>query len=256
MGRTDVNASLSWASSFARSCAAKFPGYIDRDDLASAGVLAYIQAADRYKSRLGASFRGYCATRIRGAVLDEMRRWTWAPRSVLQNRRRIRDAKRTLGVKLQREPTRQEVADEMGVELLELETIEMQSQHRQIISLNDTASCDHSEEHIALAERIPDANAAAPCADILHADDRRQMINSIRTLPKTQATIIVLHYLKNVPLREIAAVIHVTPSRVSQLHHQALEHMRQVCLGEGEAKPPASSPRLARSLPEFPPILR
>jgi len=92
MAKTELQESLSWASSFARNCAAKFPEHVDREDLASAGIVAYLQAASRYKSRLGASFRGYCATRIRGAVLDEMRRWTWAPRSVLHNRRRIREA--------------------------------------------------------------------------------------------------------------------------------------------------------------------
>lgn len=70
---------LPWAKGFARSCASKLPSHLDRDDLQSAGVLGYLRAAARYDVSKGASFRGFCAVRIRGAVLDELRRWDWAP---------------------------------------------------------------------------------------------------------------------------------------------------------------------------------
>ena len=80
---------LPWAQRFARSCAARLPSYLDRDDLQSAGVLGFLRAAARYDRAKGASFRGFCAVRIRGAVLDELRRWDWAPRSVHKNHRRI-----------------------------------------------------------------------------------------------------------------------------------------------------------------------
>ncbi len=80
---------LPWARNFARACAAKLPSHLDRDDLQSAGVLGYLRAAARYDISKGASFRGFCAVRIRGAVLDELRRWDWAPRSVHKNSRRI-----------------------------------------------------------------------------------------------------------------------------------------------------------------------
>ena len=80
---------LPWARRFARTCASKLPNHLDHDDLQSAGVLGYLRAASRYDAKRGASFRGYCAVRIRGAVLDELRRWDWAPRSVHKNHRRI-----------------------------------------------------------------------------------------------------------------------------------------------------------------------
>jgi RNA polymerase sigma factor for flagellar operon FliA len=80
---------LPWAQRFALSCAARLPSYLDRDDLQSAGVLGFLRAAARYDGAKGASFRGFCAVRIRGAVLDELRRWDWAPRSVHRNYRRI-----------------------------------------------------------------------------------------------------------------------------------------------------------------------
>ena len=73
---------LPWARHFAWSCATKLPSPIYHDDLQSAGILGYLRAAQRYDVTRGASFRGYCAMRIRGAILDELRRWEWAPRSV------------------------------------------------------------------------------------------------------------------------------------------------------------------------------
>src|SRR5271156_1614807 len=80
---------LPWARRFASACAAKLPSHLDRDDLQSAGVLGYLRAASRYDVAKGASFRGFCAVRIRGAVLDELRRWDWAPRSVHKSQRHI-----------------------------------------------------------------------------------------------------------------------------------------------------------------------
>jgi RNA polymerase sigma factor for flagellar operon FliA len=226
--------SLSWASNFARSCAAKFPSYVDRDDLQGAGVLAYINAASRYKSGLGASFRGYCATRIRGAVLDELRRWTWAPRSVLHDQRRIHEAEWALSARLQREPTQAELAREMGIEVAELEHIETHCEYRQVLSLDDVTPCDGTDEQVTLAERIPDGNVAISDQVALRADDRRMLIASIRELPKREATVIVLHYLQNVPLCDIAKLLDVTPSRVSQMHHLALDRMRHSMQPRGE----------------------
>src|SRR5271155_2260413 len=80
---------LPWAKHFARACSARLPRHLDHEDLEAAGVLGYLRAASRYNVQRGASFRGYCAARIRGAVLDELRRWDWAPRSVHKNHRRI-----------------------------------------------------------------------------------------------------------------------------------------------------------------------
>src|ERR1700678_4508174 len=101
---------LPWARGFARACAAKLPSHLDRDDLQSAGVLGYLRAAARYDATRGASFRGFCALRIRGAVLDELRSWDWAPRSVHKNNRRITRVTSSLTTQLEREPTGAELA--------------------------------------------------------------------------------------------------------------------------------------------------
>jgi RNA polymerase sigma factor for flagellar operon FliA len=219
--------SLPWARHFARSCASKLPTHLDHDDLQSAGVLGYLRAASRYDAARGASFRGYCALRIRGAVLDELRRWDWAPRSVHKSHRRITRITSNLTEQLAREPTRVELASALGLEETELADYQTQAQPRQLVSLDEMTDHGHGEESLALTERLADPSAARPDAAVVSAEDRRTMLQCLACLPKTQSTVIVLHYLQNVPLREVAKILAVTPSRVSQLHHQALTRLKQ-----------------------------
>jgi RNA polymerase sigma factor for flagellar operon FliA len=218
---------LPWAQRFARSCASKLPHYLDRDDLQSAGVLGFLRAAGRYDGEKGASFRGFCAVRIRGAVLDELRRWDWAPRSVHKNHRRITRVTAVLIEKLEREPTPQELADALQMEMAELAAFLSMAQPRHVVSLDETADHHRGEEGLALAEWLADPSMPGPDARMLTAEGRRELMQCLRNLPKTQVTVITLHYLKEVPLRDIAAMLSVTPSRVSQLHHQALAKLRQ-----------------------------
>lgn len=218
---------LPWAQRFARSCTAKLPSYLDRDDLQSAGVLGFLRAASRYDGDKGASFRGFCAVRIRGAVLDELRRWDWAPRSVHKNYRRITRVTATLIEQLEREPTPKELADALEMEMAELAAFQTMAQPRHVVSLDETSDNLRGEEGLSLAERLADNGMPAPDAGVLDAEDKRHLMMGLRKLPKTQQAVIVLHYLKDVPLREIAAMLSVTPSRVSQLHHQALAKLRQ-----------------------------
>jgi len=218
---------LSWAKRFARTCALRLPAHLDRDDLESAGVLGFIRAAGRYDSDKGASFRGFCAVRIRGAVLDEVRRWDWAPRSVHRNHRRITRVTEALTEELEREPTPDELARALDMEMAELAAFQTLAQPRHVISLDEVPENHRGEDGLSLAERLADSAVPQPDAKMLNAESLQLLRQCLRKLPKTQVTVITLHYLKGVPLREIAEMLSVTPSRVSQLHHQALGRLRQ-----------------------------
>jgi RNA polymerase sigma factor for flagellar operon FliA len=218
---------LPWARHFARTCTSKLPSHLDHDDLQSAGVLGYLRAAARYDAARGASFRGYCALRIRGAVLDELRRWDWAPRSVHKSQRRITRITSNLTEKLEREPTRPELAAALGLEETDLAAYQTQAQPRQVVSFDEMTENSHGDESLSLTERLADPSAPRPDAAVLSAEDHRTMLQCLGCLPKTQSTVIVLHYLQNVPLRDVAEILAVTPSRVSQLHHQALARLKQ-----------------------------
>jgi len=217
---------LPWAQRFARSCTTNLPSHLDHDNLQGAGVLGYVRAAARYDISRGASFRGFCATRIRGAILDELRRWDWAPRSVHKNHRRISIVTRELTEQLEREPTQVELASALEMEPAELDFYQTQSQPRQVVSLDEMGEKNQGEDSISLVERLADPNATVPDTAILTLENRRVMLRCLKDLPNTQGTVIVLHYFQNIPLRDVAAVLSVTPSRVSQLHHQALNRMK------------------------------
>lgn len=218
---------LPWAQSFARACAAKLPHHLDQDDLQSAGILGYIRAADRYDASKGTSFRGFCAVRIRGAMLDELRRWDWAPRSIHKIRRRMTCVTRQLIDQLNREPTNSELAAALGIEPGDLAAFQTHIRTRKLVSFDEISESLDGEENLSLIERLPDLHGKQPDQAVLGAEKRRTLLKCIGNLPKSEATIIVLHYLENVPLRHIAIGLAVTPARVSQLHCRALDHLKQ-----------------------------
>jgi len=219
---------LPWARHFAKACALKLPPHLDHEDLQNAGIVGYLKAAQRYDASRGASFRGYCALRIRGAVLDELRKWNWAPRSVHKCHKRITRITMSLAERLKREPTRGELAAELGMEEADLGSYQMQAQVRQIVSLHDNSDPSSvGEERLSLTERLADPMAARPDAAVLSAEDHVTLRHCLRCLPSNQARVIILHYLENVSLREVARRMTVTPARVSQLHHLALGRLKQ-----------------------------
>jgi RNA polymerase sigma factor for flagellar operon FliA len=144
-----------------------------------------------------------------------------------QNQRRITRITSNLTEHLDREPTRVELAAALGVEEINLAAYQTQAQPRQVVSFDEMSENGHGEESLPLTERLADPCAALPDAEVLSAENRRTVLQCLGCLPKTQATVIVLHYLQSVPLREVAEILAVTPSRVSQLHHQALARLKQ-----------------------------
>jgi len=127
---------------------------------------------------------------------------------------------------LEREPTGAELAAALGVEVADLATLQLMAQPRQLVSFDEMNENHHGEETLSLSERLPDPYTARPDDAVLSAEDRKALIKCLGSLPKTQGTVIVLHYLQSMPLREVAALLAVTPSRVSQLHHQALGRLK------------------------------
>ncbi len=128
---------------------------------------------------------------------------------------------------LEREPTRNELAKALGIEEIDLSAFQSHAMPHQVVSLDEMTENSQGEENLTLTERLPDPSAARPDASVLCAEYRRTLSQCLARLPKTQVTVIVLHYLQNVPLRDVAQILDVTPSRVSQLHHQALARLKQ-----------------------------
>lgn len=120
------------------------------------------------------------------------------------------------------------MAAALGMEETDLTEFQTQSRPRQLVSFDESPD-GHGGESVPLSERLADPHTPSPDEALLSAENRRMVLLGLRRLPKSQATVIVLHYLQSVPLRDVAKILNVTPSRVSQIHHQALDRLQQTC---------------------------
>lgn len=200
--------------------AGRLPSSVEVADLIQAGMLGLLEAAANYTADRGASFETYAGIRIRGAMLDALRKLDWAPRSVHRKARAAAAAMRELEAETGREAQDDEVAGRMGVSLGEYYKVVQDAASCRLVSLNDSANDDESP----LARATDDK--ADPFREIADADFRKALILAIDDLPEREKLVMSLYYDDELNLKEIGAVLKVTESRVCQLHGQALVRLK------------------------------
>ena len=206
---------LALVKSIAQHICVRLPPGQTIDDLIQVGMIGLLEASRIYDPALGASFKSYASIRIRGAIIDELRRHSWLPRSVQQKCRKLSEAIRAVEGKLGRAATDREIAAEMQESMEEyFETLEMVSGST-VFSLDD----EDSDIDPANDEEIP-------FNEIYDSAVKKKLTEVISTLPQQEKLVIGLYYEKELNLREIGAVLDVTESRVCQIHSQAIARMR------------------------------
>ncbi len=196
---------------------ARLPDSVQIDDLIQAGMIGLLEAAAKYDGNKGATFETYAGIRIRGAMLDEVRKGDWAPRSVHKNARSISETVRRLEAVLGREVSGQEVANAMGI------TIDAYNE-----MLNDSRSA-RLFSYEELTELDDDAGIVGE--DYVEKTHEKQsfqerLVAAIKTLSEREQLVMSLYYDEELNLKEIGAVIGVTESRVSQIMSQATSRLR------------------------------
>jgi RNA polymerase sigma factor FliA len=199
--------------------AGRLPPQVEVEDLMQAGMMGLLEAAQNYASGRGASFETYAGIRIRGAMLDALRKLDWAPRSVHRKARAAAQALREVEALRGSEANEADVAAHMGVSLPEYQRIVQDTLGCQLLRLNDADG-----EESAL-DRLPDA-APDPEASALDASLRQAIIEAIQALPERERLVLSLYYEQELNLKEIGVVLKVTESRVCQLHGQALLRLK------------------------------
>jgi RNA polymerase sigma factor for flagellar operon FliA len=201
----------------------KLPASVQIDDIIQAGLIGLMDAVNRYEQEQGVQFETYATQRIRGAMLDELRRNDWLPRGVRRSQRKIETALHSLEQKLGRVPKEREVAAEMGVPLEEYQTLLQEARGCQLLYIEDFNDEDRDdgflERNIAEAEKDP-------LAALQDDRFRNALIGAIDKLPEREKLLMSLYYEQDLNFREIAAVLGVTESRICQLHTQAVSRLR------------------------------
>jgi RNA polymerase sigma factor FliA len=207
--------------------ASGLPAHVDEADLISYGLVGLINAIERFEPAREIKFETYALTRVRGAILDELRSIDWVPRSVRARARQIERANAKLEHKLQRAPTDEEMAAELDLSVAEFTAALLQISTSTVAALDELWTAgDSSGDQVSLLDTLADENAPDPAAAMDETELRERLAGAIGRLPEREKLVIALYYYENLTLREIGEVLSVTESRVSQLHTKAVLRLR------------------------------
>jgi len=203
------------------------PAYIEEADLISYGLLGLISALERFDPSREIKFETYAVSRIKGAIIDELRSLDWVPRSVRSKAREIEKAITVLEHRLQRAPTDGEIADELGITEDEFQHNLSQISTTSIIALDELWEVSGSGgDQVALIDTIEDPKGRDPSRMLDLSELKSRLALAIDALPDRERLVIALYYYENLTLREIGEVIGVTESRVSQMHTKAILRLK------------------------------
>lgn len=199
---------------------ARLPSSVELDDLIQAGMIGLIEAHKRFESTKGASFETYAGIRVRGAIMDEVRKSDWAPRSVRKNGRAIANTIKELEARLGREAADAEVAAEMGIDIDEYHEMLQSSMSTQLFSFEELLDSE------SLNVDPEEGTRAGPYSQVEDIGFQSQLATEIDKLPEREKLVLSLYYNDELNLKEIGAVLGVSESRVSQIHSQAAMRLR------------------------------
>lgn len=200
--------------------AGRLPPQVEVEDLIQAGMMGLLEAAQHYATGRGASFETYAGIRIRGAMLDALRKLDWAPRSVHRKARAAAASLRAVEAVRGGEASDTEVAAHMGVSVADYHQILQEALSCQLLRLNDAEDGEESA-----LDRLRD-NGPDPLEETVDDAARRAVVAAIERLPERERLVLSLYYEQELNLKEIGAVLKVTESRVCQLHGQALLRLK------------------------------
>ena len=199
-------------------------GYnVEYDDLVSYGIFGLIDAIDKFDLGKEVKFETYASLRIRGTILDQIRKMDWIPRTVRQRQRKIDEAIKSLEARTGKTPTDEMLAEELGVSGEELLSWQSQLKVTNVVSLNEFVESGN--------EPVMDAKGnfrfAQPEEVIAETELKRMLKDAMQLLTEKEQKVILLYYYEDLTLKEIRRVLEVSESRISQLHTKALQKMKK-----------------------------
>jgi RNA polymerase sigma factor for flagellar operon FliA len=216
---------LPLVSSIVARLAMTLPDHVDQDDLYSTGLVGLLQALRNFDPACGASFETYARMRVRGAMLDELRRMDWVPRTVHEKARKIQNAMAQLEQKLGRAPTEAQMAKALNLSVSEYAQLLNEIRPAAFVCL-DAVNSSEDGDGGNLHEVIPNMYQESPVEQASQHELKRVIFNRLKELPEIQRKVLALYYAEDLHLREIAEVFGLTESRICQIHSQAILAIR------------------------------
>lgn len=201
----------------------KLPDEVDVDDLMSAGTFGLVDAIDAFDLDRGVKFETYCAPRIRGAILDELRNMDWVPRLVRARAHQLDDATRALEVELGRAPSEDEIAARLGLSRAQFDKLLKDATAVSQVSLSRRFADGDSEKDVLEVDIVPDEQGIDPVSEA-QKRDLKELVT--RGLSRDEKLIIVLYYYEQMTMKEIGLTLDLSESRVSQMHSAILLRLR------------------------------
>jgi len=202
------------------------PNNVEFDDLVGFGVFGLFDAIEKYDPAKHVKFKTYAVTRIRGSIFDELRSIDWVPRSVRQKSREVEDTIRSLEARLGRAASDEEIADELGMDVEDFQSLVLKISGTSVLSLNDVWYSGEEDDKISIVESIESPGSLNPDTIVERDEIKRVIVDAISELPDKEKKVLILYYYEDLTLKEIGHVLGVTESRISQLHTKAIMRLR------------------------------
>lgn len=200
-------------------------GYnVDYDDLVSYGFFGLIDAVDKFDATKDVKFETYASLRIRGSILDQIRKMDWIPRTVRQRQRKMDEAIKAIEMRTGHAASDEEIANELGLSSDEYADWQGQVKVTNVISLNEFVETSGTEP---VSDAYRNSQFIQPEDNIAQEELTQKLDEALKSLTEKENQVILLYYYEEMTLKEIAAILSVTESRVSQLHTKALGKMRK-----------------------------
>jgi RNA polymerase sigma factor FliA len=201
------------------------PPNVEINDLINDGILGLIDAIEKYDDARGVKFETYAITRINGSILDALRSLDWVPRAVRQRARELERTYQELETELGRAPSEHELAERMGLSKKELDQLIQRVRGTAVLSLEEFLPNEKGYE-IPLVDTLRDEDHDV-MGEVETREVRAELVRAVESLPQQERTVIKLYYFEGQTLKEIKGALGVSESRVSQIHAQAVIHLRQ-----------------------------
>lgn len=208
--------------------AVHLPHNVRKDDLRSFGLMGLYDALSKYEADRNLKFDTYASFRVRGAIIDGLRKEDWLPRSLREKTKKIEQVTQILEQKLQREPTSAEVAAELGMTSTEVEKHINDALFAHVLSIEEKPKDGQNEYTEGIGYSIPSDPSMMPDTNMLKNEKNQALTAGIKTLNQNEQMVISLFYYDELTLTEIGEVLHLTTSRISQIHKTAIFKLRNI----------------------------